>query len=206
MVDQALIMRAGQAGAVVVGTPGHVLTIQSDGHSVKPEAPSGGMPGALRASWAFRTNIIFSDNASTGDVQADGGSTFVDVAEGDTLFVPPRLALGPPFHSGPAAPQFGGLYRVVTKLDDENLNVTRDERLATMVQIGATAFVAADAGDAAGVYQIATPATAVIDVDPQVMPNVAIPPFATVDGNTYVLTSTGSEPLLQWQVGLINAP
>lgn len=37
MVDQAVFLRTGQAGAKVEGTPGHVLTVQADG-KIKPEA------------------------------------------------------------------------------------------------------------------------------------------------------------------------
>lgn len=48
MVDQAVQMRAGDAGPPVTGTPGFVLTVQADGR-VKPQAPSTG--AALTAMW-----------------------------------------------------------------------------------------------------------------------------------------------------------
>jgi hypothetical protein len=192
-MSEAVFLRAGQDGAVVAGTPGHVLTMQSDG-KVKAEAQAGGVPSSLRADWAFATSIIFSANASSGDIQADGVDTFDGVELGDTIFVPPALALGPPFHSGPAAPQFGGLYVVLLVIDTTHLNVARAETLNTEALVDATALVSAVGGDAAGLFQIATPAGAVLDTDPQVMPMIGKPAPAISD--TFALQCTNG--LLAW--------
>ena len=198
MVDQAVFLRAGQSGARVEGVPGHVLTVQPDG-KVKPEALSS-VASALRAKWAYRSTLTFS-GTFPGDVMGEPG-TFADVAEGDLLFVPPLFAAFGAFHSASPAPQLGGLYVVTMVLDTEHIHVQRDPRMATSAQIAGVALVTADQGDGAAIYQIATPPAAVVDVDPQVMPMVALPPLASSD--VYFLISQSS--VLSWQIGTINAP
>ncbi len=203
MVDQAVFLRTGQAGAKIEGTPGHVLTIQADG-KVKPEPVASSSTAALRAKWAFTSSVTFNASyPSPNSVIAEPG-TFDGVAEGDTVFVPPAFALKGAFHSGSAAPEFGGLY-VVSSVSDDSASFDRDPRMATAEQIAAVALVSAEQGSGAGIYQVATPAAAVINVDPQVMPQVALPPHE-FDGNTYFLVSQGNQSVLSWQIGSVNSP
>jgi hypothetical protein len=199
MVDQAFNLRAGDAGPEVTGTPGNVLTFQADG-KVRGEAPAASANGALRAKWAYRDTLTFS-NVFPGDVSSEPG-VFADVAEGDLLFIPPLFAAFGAFHSASAAPELGGLYVVTTVIDTEHIHVVRDPRMATAAQIAEVAIVSADQGGGAGIYQVATPAGAVIDVDPQVMPQVALPPLASSD--VYFLISQSSQ--ISWQIGSINSP
>ncbi len=204
-MTQFLNLRSGGSGPPFVGTNQDDTVLwdtTARAWYVAPIPSAGGDAGALRAKWAFRVNITFLDNASSGGILSSTPGAFADVEVGDTLFVPPIFALGPPFHSGPAAPEFGGIYIVTEKSDDQSLRVERDPRMATAAQIAATALVSADQGDGAAFYQVATPAAAVLDVDPQVMPMMALPPLET--SSTYFLTSQSS--LLVWQIGTINEP
>jgi len=202
MVDQSFYLRAGQEGALAEGTPGNVLTFQTDG-KVKGE-PAGG--GVVRAQWAFLVTQLFSGTTPNYNIFAgDDPGTFDDVEEGDLLFVPPTFAQQGAFHSSTAAPQFGGVWTVFSKTDGQHVTVFRAPALATAAQIANCALISVEAGSGAGIYQVTTPAAAVVDVDPQVMPQVALPPHED-DGNTYVLTSSGGQSILAWQIGSINSP
>jgi hypothetical protein len=199
-VTQFFNLRSGGSGPPFVGSSQDDAVLwdtTARAWYVGPLPSGGGAAGALRAKWAFRANTTFLDNASTGDILSSTPGTYASVQEGDTLFVPPVFALGPPFHSGPAAPEFGGIYVVTAKADDQTLSVTRDPRMATAAQIAATALVSADQGDGAAVYQVVTPAAAVLDVDPQVMEMCALPAHAA-DADVYALQSLGG--LLQWVI------
>jgi hypothetical protein len=188
-------LRQATSGAPIVGNNNRdVLFWIEASRTWEPDGIESADAAVLRATWAFQTSVIFTDNASTGGLQADGGDTFADVELGDTLFVPPILALGPPFHAGPAAPQFGGLYLVTGLVDSTNIVVTRDPRMATQAQIDAIVLVSAIDGDAAGFFQIATPAGAVLDTDAQVMPMIGKPALST--GDTFALQCTSG--LLAW--------
>lgn len=204
MVDQAFNLRAGDAGPEVQGTPGNVLTFTADG-KVRGETPGGGS-AAVRAKWAFLVTQLFSGSEGNyGIFTGDNPGTFDDVAEGDTLFVPPAFAQQGVFHSSTDAPQFGGVWTVFSKTDGSHVTVTRLPALATAAQIAGCALISAEGGSGAGIYQVTTPAAAVVDVDPQVMPQVALPPHE-FDGNTYFLTSAGNQGVLAWQIGSVNSP
>jgi len=58
--DPSFLVRSGDAGAILRGTPGHVLAFQSDGQTLKGVAPSAGTQGELcltaSGAWASLTN------------------------------------------------------------------------------------------------------------------------------------------------------
>jgi hypothetical protein len=77
MVDVAFVIRSGPSGPdMPQGTPGYVLTVQSDGFSVKPE-PAGGGGTLLPLS-----DVAFCDSGTTATTH-DGNieSPFVDVQD-----------------------------------------------------------------------------------------------------------------------------
>jgi hypothetical protein len=144
----------------------------------------------------------FADN-TLGDVGvvAEPG-TYTSVNEGDRVMFPPDSCLVGVFHSADPAPQLGGVYLVVQKLDDQELIVRRVDDMTTTAQIDALVTIGVDSGPGAGLWQVATPAGAVVNTDPQVMPWLSIQPPNDVTQYTLGVQSN----LLQWQVGFINAP
>lgn len=196
MVDQAYNLRAGDAGPEVKGTAGHVLTFQTDGR-VKGEAPAVSNPGGARATWCVSpSSVTFASGQSPGgprDIVSEVG-TFAGIQVGDTIFFPAVTCLVGAFHSGSAAPELGGLYDVLVKSDDQEMTVQRSEVMNTAAKIAAVAIVACDQGTGAGTFQIATPAAAVVDVDPQVHYPVSIAPPGT--DSTFALQLVGE--FLQW--------
>jgi len=140
-----------------------------------------GGSGVVRCDWALdqhETSAEYTFAPDPGPVY--NVVTEVGVLAGinidDTIFFQPGECLVGFFHSAVSAPQFGGVWLVVDKIDDQNMSVRRVSELSTTAQIDATALICADAGTGAGVYQVVTPAGATIDVDPQVMPWVARQP------------------------------
>lgn len=150
-----------------------------------------GAGGVVRCDWAIiSTGATFATGAvgPIYDVVGEAGA-WAAVSANDTLFLQPGQCLVGVFHSGTAAPWYGGAWTIVEKLDNQNLRLQRVPELATSAQIDATALITADAGDGFGVYQVATPPGGTIDTDPQVMPWVSKP--GPADGNTYKLQSIG---------------
>lgn len=165
---------------------------------------AGGTPTALRATYALlpASGVTFENaNLGTVGVVSEVG-TFVDVVQGDRLFLSPLSCLVGAFHSGSAAPELGGIYDVVEKLDDQELIVSRVADLTTAEQFAAAVLIGVDRGPGAGFYQVATPAPVVVNTTPQVMPWMSLPP--PNDGSPYTLGVQGG--VLQWQIGFINGP
>jgi hypothetical protein len=164
----------------------------------------GGLPTSIRADYGFHIGFLttFADN-TLGDVGvvAEPG-TYTSVNEGDRVMFPPDSCLVGVFHSADPAPQLGGVYLVVQKLDDQELIVRRVDDMTTTAQIDALVTIGVDSGPGAGLWQVATPAGAVVNTDPQVMPWLSIQPPNDVTQYTLGVQSN----LLQWQVGFINAP
>lgn len=158
----------------------------------------GGSAGIVRADWAFSDKGLWfaTGGGPIYDVTGDAG-TFTDVQVGDSLFAPPFQTVLGPWHSGTAAPELGGVWEVITKPDDQNVQLRRDARLATAGQIAATSLIAVDAGSGAGLYQVATPAGAVVDTDAQVMPQLGAPLVVQSAG---VLANQGG--VMAWVAGL----
>lgn len=202
MVDQSYNLRAGDAGPEVQGTPGHVLTFQSDGR-VKGEAPATSLPSAIRAQWSVSDQasaITFAPDQPAGgarDIITEVGA-LIGLTTDMRLFVQPTNALVGGFHSGSPAPEFGGVYDVLSTDGDSSAVVQRSAVMATSAQIAALAIIAVDGGGNPGVFQVATPATAVVDTDPQVIPQVGAP---LSSGGNQALTSFGGEA--HWQAGVI---
>lgn len=159
---------------------------------VPDPTPGGGGGGALKATWALDPDL------ATVTFDAGGGptwnvisepDTFEGIAEGDTIFFLPGQCLVGVFHSGSPAPQFGGKWLVLTTNGSDELSVQRSSDLETVDQMNATALITASQGSGAGVYQVQTPLNAALNVAPQIMSWVAIPPPG--GGLTYKLQSTG---------------
>lgn len=74
MTDQKFHLRGGQTGALVSGTPGNVLTFQSDG-TLAGETPSGG------GSFAPIQRTYFLDDAFVGTSNGSIAAPFVAVSE-----------------------------------------------------------------------------------------------------------------------------
>src|ERR1041385_1788605 len=131
--DPSFYLRTGDAGEQVVGSAGHVLTFQEDG-TVRGEAP--GASGALRATWCLgAATITFApDQPGPHDVVSEAG-TFTGIEVGDTIFIPSVSALVGAFHSGVAAPQFGGLWDVLSKPDDQEMTIQRNAGADTSAKI-----------------------------------------------------------------------
>jgi hypothetical protein len=147
--------------------------------------------GVVRCDWALdqrETSASYTFAPGSGPVYniSTEAGVLAGINTDDTIFFQPVECLLGFFHSADPAPQFGGVWLVVDKIDDQNMTVRRVAELSTSAQIDATALICADAGTGAGVYQVVTPAGAAIDVDPQVMPWVARQP-PPIDNNTYKL-------------------
>lgn len=168
------------------------------------QADSAGATTSIRADYGFHIGFLttFADN-TLGDVGvvAEPG-TYTSVSEGDRVMFPPDSCLVGVFHSADPAPQLGGVYLVVQKLDDQELIVRRVDDMTTTAQIDALVTIGVDSGPGAGLWQVATPPGAVVNTDPQVMPWLSIQPPNDVTQYTLGVQSN----LLQWQVGFINAP
>lgn len=203
MVDQAYNLRAGDAGPEVTGTAGHVLTFQSDG-KVRGEAPATSLPSAIRADWSVSNQasaITFApDQTSPRDLITEVGA-LTGLTAGMRLFVQPDNALQGGFHSGSPAPQLGGVYDVLSTDGDQNAVVQRSADMSTAAQIAALALVCVDGGGNPGVFQVQTPAAAVVDVDPQVIPQVAT---ALPVSSSQVLTGFGGQA--SWTAGVAAPP
>jgi hypothetical protein len=142
--------------------------------AVVDPAELGGNAGTVRTDWALRF-ATYTFAASPGpvyDIVTEPG-TLAGISAGQTIFMQPDSCLVGPFHSGSPAPQFGGAWLIVSKADDQEMQVQRVEELATSEQMDATGLITADAGTAAGVYQVETPPGGTIDVTAQVMTFVA---------------------------------
>lgn len=152
--------------------------------------------GALRADWCVSPSSATFAPDQPGPLRSVvfEPDTLTGIEAGDTIFFPASTCLVGAFHSGSAAPEYGGLYDVVSKVDDE-LTVERSATMATASQIAGVAIVACDAGTGAGVYQIATPVAAVVDTDPQVHYTVSLAPPSE---GSYALQSNGG--LVEWVV------
>src|SRR4030095_5112033 len=102
---------------------------------------SGSGFAVVRCDWCIgggATPVTFAtDGGPVYNVVGEAG-TWTSVSTGDTLFVQPVQALLGVFHSADPAPQFGGVWTIVEKLDDENLQLRRIADLATSAQIDAT--------------------------------------------------------------------
>ena len=156
--------------------PDIVAPVAGPGRWVSTAGVSGNT--VIRSDWAL-------DSASAAYTFAPGSGPVYNITteagqlagpnQGDTIFFQPDQCLLGFFHSGVPAPQFGGVWLIVTKIDDQNMTVQRVAELSTTAQIDAAALITADQGTGAGVYQVATPAGGTIDVSAQVMPWVAIP-------------------------------
>ena len=168
---------------------------------IVPVVPGGGgASSVIRATWSVSPTvsaITFAPGSGpTYNVVAEPG-TFAGLNQGDTLFISPEQALTGFFHSGTPAPELGGVWDVFLKSDDQDLTLQRNAAMSTTAQIAALAFVAVDGGSGLGVYQVVTPPAAVINVDPQVVPQITIPVHPS-DGNTYFLTSQSG--IYKWQL------
>lgn len=184
----------GESGPFVAGEAGQVLGFVSDNELEAVDA--GG--GALRADWCVSPSFATFAPGQTGPIRdvIFEPNTLVGIEVGDTIFLPANTCLVGAFHAGSAAPQFGGLYDVITKTSEADISVARNAQMSTAAQIATIAVVACDAGTGAGVYQVATPASAAIDTDPQVHYAVSLVPLN--NGLTNTLQESGG--FLQWVV------
>jgi hypothetical protein len=184
------------------------LVLEGDAYlaSQSIDPGTGGASAVLRADWSVLLTVSpITFDAGLGpqwQVVAEAG-TFAGLGEGQTLFIPPEQALQGFFHSGTPAPQFGGVWDVFVKIDDQNLTLQRNAAMSTSAQVDALALITVDGGSGVGVYQVITPKGGAINIDPQVIPEIAIPVHVG-DGNTYFLVSQNN--VLLWQIGPINGP
>jgi hypothetical protein len=163
--------------------------------TIVPDAGGGG-GGVVRARWGLGGSASITFDPGSGplyDIVTEPG-TFAGINAGDTIFFQPTQCLQGFFHSGTPAPQLGGVYLILTKLDDQEISVQRVSELATAAQFAATGLISVAEGVGAGVYQVATPDPVVVDTTPQVMPWIAAPPI--VDGSTYYLREVNGQ--LSW--------
>ncbi len=168
------------------------------GRWVPGPVSGGGSGGAIRVDWAISpitSMITFAPGAGPYDVIAEFGA-FSGVNVGDTILVLPAQALEGFFHNASAAPKFGGSWTVSDKQDNQSMTLARDPRMSSQSKISNIAIICADGGSAAGAYQVQTPPAAVVDVDPQVISWVALPP--PEDGSTYTMQAVSG--LLRWSV------
>jgi len=162
--------------------------------TIVPDTGGSGGGGVVRAKWGLSASFAVVTFAEGGgpifNVVSEPG-TFENILEGETIFFQPGQCLVGVFHSGGPAPEYGGVWLILTSNQSDELTVQRAPSLSTTAQLDATGLITVDQGSGAGVYQVATPENGTLNISPQIMPWVALPPPG--GGLTYKLQAVSDQ-------------